>query len=83
MVIDDTSDVNVGFFGQTGTAGSHRHCRWFQERWGRIGRLASYQAALVAIAHEGPARARYRELHERLAPKAALMALACKLLRIA
>ena len=42
-----------------------------------------YQAALVAIAHEGPARARYRELHERLAAKAALMALACKLLRIA
>jgi transposase len=42
-----------------------------------------YQAALVAIAHEGPARARYRALQERLAPKAALMALACKLLRIA
>ncbi|MCY0899830.1 MAG: transposase, partial [Firmicutes bacterium] len=42
-----------------------------------------YQAALVAIAHEGPARARYRELRARLAPKAALMALACKLLRIA
>ncbi|WP_020374159.1 transposase [Sulfobacillus thermosulfidooxidans] len=42
-----------------------------------------YQAALVAIAHDGPARARYRELQEHLAPKAALMALACKLLRIA
>ena len=46
-------------------------------------RQVLYQAALVAIAHEGPARARYRELRERLAPKAALMALACKLLRIA
>ncbi|MCY0879682.1 MAG: IS110 family transposase [Firmicutes bacterium] len=41
------------------------------------------QAALGAIAHEGPARARYRALRERLAPKAALIALACKLLRIA
>ncbi|AEJ40299.1 hypothetical protein TPY_2123 [Sulfobacillus acidophilus TPY] len=37
----------------------------------------------MAMAHEGPARARYRELRERLAPKAALIALACKLLRIA
>jgi transposase len=46
-------------------------------------RLMLYQAALGAIAHEGPARARYRELRERLAPKAALMALACKLLRVA
>ncbi|NMP25267.1 IS110 family transposase, partial [Sulfobacillus sp. DSM 109850] len=46
-------------------------------------RQVLYQAALVAIAHEGPARARYRELRERLAPKAALIALACKLLRIA
>ncbi|MCY0897536.1 MAG: IS110 family transposase [Firmicutes bacterium] len=46
-------------------------------------RQGLYQAAVVAIAHEGPARARYRELRERLAPKAALMALACKLLRIA
>lgn len=41
------------------------------------------QAALVAIAREGPARARYRSLRERLVPKAALIALACKLLRIA
>jgi transposase len=46
-------------------------------------RQVLYQAALVAIAHEGPARARYQELRQRLAPKAALMALACKLLRIA
>ncbi|MCY0879443.1 MAG: transposase [Firmicutes bacterium] len=46
-------------------------------------RQVLYQAALVAIAHEGPARARYRARRERLAPKAALIALACKLLRIA
>lgn len=46
-------------------------------------RMMVYQGALVAIAHEGPVRARYREFRARLAPKAALTALACKLLRIA
>ncbi|AEJ41658.1 transposase (03) [Sulfobacillus acidophilus TPY] len=46
-------------------------------------RQVAYQAAVAAIAHEGPARAYYHELRQRLAPKAALIALACKLLRIA
>jgi len=46
-------------------------------------RQVLYQAALVAVAHAGPVRDRFIELRTRLAPKAALMAIACKLLRVA
>ncbi|AEJ40444.1 transposase [Sulfobacillus acidophilus TPY] len=64
-------------------SGKHQGKTHLAKRGRGQARQVAYQAALVAIAHEGPARVHYQELRQRLAPKAALIALACKLLRIA
>jgi transposase len=73
----------AGLHGVSDGSGQYQGKIHLAKRGRAHARQVAYQAAVAAIAHDGPARGYYHELRQRLAPKAALIALACQRSRIA